>query len=184
MAEVLFITPEEITATTILGGSVDPDRYVMNIAFAQIDVIEPLLGTELFDKITADFIADTLSGDYLTLFNEYVKPITKHEALGKYIENGQLLVENGGIFKHVADNRESASESEVKNLASDYKHMAQMYIKRFEKWICKHQLTEYKRYQDDVNAQNVDVKGGFYFGKNYDRLKSIDDYIADDLLNE
>jgi len=44
--------------------------------------------------------------------------------------------------------------------------MAQMYIGRLKKWICKNvsSIPEYKRYQDSVNAQNVEVKAGWYFG--------------------
>lgn len=163
MAETLFITPSEITGTTILGGNVDPDRYLFNIADVQISVIEPLLGTELYDKIVADFKADTLTGLYETLFNEYVKPITKHEALAEYIEISPFLVENGGTFKHNAENREQLTRNEIELLAGKYHSLAQMYIKRFEKWICKNTIAEYKRYQDDVNAQKVQTSTGMYF---------------------
>ena len=163
MAEVLFITPAEVTGTTILGGNVDPDKYLFNIANVQISVIEPLLGTELYDKIVADFTADTLAGDYLTMFEDYIKPITKHEALAEYIEISPFLLENGGAFKHSADNREQLTRSEIEILAEKYHGLAQMYTKRFEKWICKNTITEYKRYQDEVNAQKIQLTGGLYF---------------------
>lgn len=42
-----------------------------------------------------------------------------------------------------------------------------MYIQRFNKWICKNTITEYKTYQDEVNAdKNMKVRSGWYFGKN------------------
>lgn len=164
MAETLFISPEEITATTVMGGNIDPDRYVMNIAFVQVTVIEPLLGTDLYDKITSDYENDSLTGDYLKLFNDYVKPITKNQAVGEYIEVSSFLVENGGTFKHSAENREQPTRAEIEILAGKYKGMAQMYIGRFNKWICKNSLTEYKRYQDEVNAQKVQSVGGLFFG--------------------
>ena len=152
-----------MTATTILGGNVDPDKYIANIAMAQISVIEPLLGTELYDKITSDFEGNTLAGLYSTLFTEFVKPITKHEALAEYIEVSPFLLENGGAFKHAADNREAMTPAEIEILAGKYHGLAQMYIKRFEKWICKNTITEYKHYQDEVNAQKIQVQGGLYF---------------------
>jgi hypothetical protein len=175
MAEVLFITPADITATTILGGNVDPDKYIVNIAFAQLSVIEPLLGTELYDKILADFVADTLTGDYETLFTEYVQPITKHEALAEYIEVSPFMIDNGGAYKHTAENREVLSKDDLYTLSAKYHNLAQLYIGRFNKWICKNMLTEYKRYQDDVNAQNVEVKSGWYFGSN-----QVDDWRIQD----
>ena len=79
MAEFLFITPEELKSTTILGGNVDPDKFLFSIANTQIITIEPLLGSILYDKIKAEAAADPvgLTGKYLTLYNEFVKPITK-----------------------------------------------------------------------------------------------------------
>jgi hypothetical protein len=41
-----------------------------------------------------------------------------------------------------------------------------MYVQRFNKWICKNVITEYKTYQDEVNAnQNISLTAGWYFGK-------------------
>jgi hypothetical protein len=163
MAETLFITPAEITGTTIMGGNVDPDRYITNIAFVQISVIEPLLGTELYDKIIADFEAETLVDLYLTLFDDFVKPITKHTAIAEYIEISPFLVENGGAFKHTADGREALTRQEIEILSGKYRAMAQMYVQRFNKWICHNTIPEYKRWQDAVNAQKIDVNSGLFF---------------------
>jgi len=166
MAEFLFITPEEMTSTTIMGGNVDIDKYFFCIADTQISVIEPLLGTILYDKILAEAEADTLSGLYLTLYNEYVKPITKHEATAKYIEISSYTLNNGGLYKHQADNAEVVDKDEAQFLAQKYSAMAQMFVQRFEKWICKNNLTEYKKYQDEVSAMDIKLTAGWYFGGN------------------
>ena len=55
MAELLLVKPEEITSTTIMGGDVDLDKYTYTIYNTQIMVLEPLLGTQLYDKIKTDF---------------------------------------------------------------------------------------------------------------------------------
>ena len=164
MAEYLFIQPEEIVSTTVMGGNVDLDKYVFCIADTQLSVIEPLLGTELYDKILSDAENDTLAGLYLTLYTEYVKPITKNEATSKYIEISPYSLTNGGLFKHQPDNAEIASVAEVNFLAEKYAAMAQMYVQRFEKWICKNTIPEYKRAQDDVNAMDIKLTNGLYFG--------------------
>lgn len=165
MAELLFIQPSELTKTTILGGNVDPDKYKFCILNAQISVIEPLLGTELYDKIVTDVTADTIIGDYSTLYTEYIKPITKNEALAMYLEIASYTVNNGGIFKHAPEGAEIVDKEEAQYLAGKYHTLAQMYIKRFEKWICKNTLTEYKHYQDEVNAsRNVKLTSGWYLG--------------------
>ena len=130
MATKLFISPQQIKQTTIMGGNVDVDKFNFCIESTQIQVIEPLLGTELFDKIVTDFTADTLSGLYLELFNKFVFPITKHESTAKYINIAQYNVTNGGIFKHSPENSEVVDAQEVKTVADDYSNNAQMYIQK------------------------------------------------------
>ena len=164
----LFVTGQDIANTTILGGNVDRDKYLFCIENVQISVIEPLLGTELYDKIDDDWKNDTLSGDYLTLFEEFVQPITKNEALAQYVNIAQVTVANGGMFKHAPDNAEAMTKDEVQSVAQVYHAQAQLYVKRFNKWIYKNPLDEYKRCQDDVNAQNVGLTAGWYFG-NYSK---------------
>lgn len=165
MAELLFIQPSEITKTTILGGNVDIDKYQFCIVNAQISVIEPLLGSELYDKIISDIEGETLTGLYATLYNEFIKPITKNEALADYIEMASYTLDNGGLFKHQPDNAEIVDKEEAQFLAGKYHNLAQMYVQRFNKWICKNKLTEYKYSQDEVNAQKIKVTSGWYFGK-------------------
>lgn len=166
MADFLFIQPSEIASTTIMGGSVDTDKYLFSIADTQISVIEPLLGSELYDVILAGAIADNLTGLYSTLYTEFVKPITKHEATAKYIEIASYTLANGGLFRHAPEGSETVDKEEAQFLAQKYSAMAQMYVQRFDKWICKNNLTEYKRSQDEVDAQDIKLTGGWYFGGN------------------
>ena len=162
MAELLFITPDELSKTTIMGGNVDIDKYTFSILNVQISVIERLLGTLLYDKIISDIENNTLSGLYLTLYNEFVKPITKYEACAEYIEVASLMLNNGGLYKHTADNAEQATKDETHALSLKYHGLADMYVIRFEKWICKNHIEEYKCYQDEVNAGKIKNTSGWY----------------------
>jgi hypothetical protein len=153
MAELLFITPQEMTASTILSGNIDVDKMTPCIANVQLTVIEPLLGTLLYDKIVSDIEGTGLTDKYLTLYNDFIKPITKNESVAQYIEIASYMIDNGGIYKHTAEGKEVVSLSEAKGIAGIYKSLAQTYIQRFQKWICKNNLTEYKTFQDEVNAK-------------------------------
>jgi hypothetical protein len=152
MAEFLFQTPQEIQSTTIMGGNVDPDKYLFCIANVQLTIVEPLLGTLLYDKIYAEAESGTLTGLYLQLYNDFIKPIVKNSAVSEYLTIASYMVQNGGIFKHTGDNIEVVDKQETQFLAQKYNAYAQVYVQRFEKWICKNHLTEYKCYQDEVNA--------------------------------
>jgi len=161
MAELLFITPEELTKSTILSGNTDTDKYLFCILDAQISVIEPLLGSLLYDKIKSDIEGVGLAGLYLELHTDFVKPITKNEAIAQYIEIASYMVDNGGIYKHTGDKIEVVDKNEAQYLAGKYHNLAQMYIGRFNKWICKNTIEEYKVCQDEVNAQKVKTSFGW-----------------------
>ena len=163
MAELLFIQPSEIAKTTVLGGNVDVDKYQFCVLNTQISVIEPLLGSELYDYIVTNYL--TLTGLYLTLYTEFVKPITKNEALAEYIEISSYTLDNAGLFKHSPDNAEVVDKEEAQFLAGKYHALAQMYVQRFNKWICNNDITEYKISQDEVNAQSIKVTSGWFLGK-------------------
>lgn len=165
MATLLFISPEELVSTTIIGGNVDQDKFKMNIENVMVTVIEPLLGTELYDKIVTDVTAGTTAGLYLTLFNDYIKPITKNQACAEYVTVSGFMITNGGAFKHSPENSELMDKDEKALISTIYSSKADTYIQRFEKWICKNPLTEYKTSQDEVNAsKDISLTAGWYFG--------------------
>lgn len=162
MAELLFITPQEMTSSTILSGNTDTDKYLFCILNTQLTTIEPLLGTELYEKIKSDIEGAGLTGKYLELYTDFIKPITKNEALAQYIEIASYMVDNGGIYKHTGDNLEVVDKQEVQFLAGKYKALAQMYVIRFNKWIGLNVIPEYKTGQNKVNAlKDIDLTCGW-----------------------
>ena len=170
MAEILLVTPQEITNTSILGGNVDVDKYAFCIANTQVTVLEPLLGSILYDKIKGDFQNNTLTGNYQIIYNEFVKPILKNKAIAEYIEISSYTLANGGLFKHSPDNAEIVDKEEAQFLSGKYDGLAQMYILRFQKWICKNYIAEYKKSQDEVNARgSLNTTFGWKLGKLKDK---------------
>jgi len=74
------------------------------------------------------------------------------------------MIANGGAFKHAPENAELMDKDDIMLLSQKYSAIADMYVLRFNKWICKNPLTEYKTCQAEVDAQNIQLKGGWYFG--------------------
>ena len=162
MAEFLFITPEELIQGTIIGGNVDVDKYITSVANAQVMVIEPLLGSDLYDKIKTDAQSSSLVGLYSELYTEFIKPITKAEATAEYIEICSYMLDNGGLYKHQGSNAEIVDKEEAQYLAGKYHAMAQMYVQRFENWICKNPITEYNSNNSgEVSPQKVKLTAGW-----------------------
>jgi|TARA_R110000851_G_scaffold274870_3_gene427442 hypothetical protein len=167
MAILLFVTPLELTQGTMIGGNVDVSKYSPVMENVQDKVIQEMLGTELYDKIIADKIAGNLTGLYLTIFDDFVKPITKFETCADYITLSPYVVNNAGLFKNQPD-KAIQLESKEKEQASQWHHsIAEMHKNRFIKWINLNMtnVPEYLTIQDDVDASTTqDLKAGWYFG--------------------
>ena len=84
MAQALLITDADLVKFTATNGNVDVDKFVQFIKIAQDIHIQNYLGTKLLEKIEADIIAGTLSGNYLNLVTTYVKPMLIHWAMFEY----------------------------------------------------------------------------------------------------
>ena len=113
MATALFISRTDLVKNSIIDGNVDTDKFIQFIKIAQQIQVQNYLGTDLYNKISADIIADTLSGDYLDLVNDYIQPMLIWYAQVEYLPYAAYQVKNGGVFKHTSENAESVSKSEV-----------------------------------------------------------------------
>jgi hypothetical protein len=166
MAIFLFTSQSELTSQTILGANVDPNRYIFSIEKVQLVSVQPLLGSELYDLIYAGAEANTLTGDYLTIYNDYVKPIIKNLALAEYVSISNMRMANGGIFKRSPEGSEIVEKDEIDFFAQKYLSVAQFHIDNFVKFMSNNSIPEYKSSQTYINAeQNIDVFGGWFFGE-------------------
>lgn len=190
MARLIFITPQEMSQTTIMGGNVDVDKYINCIDEVQIRIIKRLLGGELYDKLITDLTpseflvedgneqninngnnliiatlhTENLIEPYRSLFFDYVKPITKYESLASYIEISVFVLSNRGLTKPTSENNSSPTIKEIEWLSEKQSSKAQTYVNEFEKWISQNKINipEYKTNQEGVNAEQINTNNGWY----------------------
>lgn len=135
MATALFISRTDLVKNSIIDGNVDTDKFIQFIKIAQEIEVQNYLGTDLYNKISADIIAGTLSGDYLDLVNDYVQPMLIWWAQVNYIPYAAYTIKGGGIYKHTSENAESASRSEVDYLVQKARNTAEYYTRRFVEYM-------------------------------------------------
>ena len=138
MATALFISRTDLVKNSIIDGNVDTDKFIQFIKISQEIHIQNYLGGKLYDKISADIVAGTLSGNYLTLVTEYVQPMLIHYAMVDYLPFAAYQVKNGGVFKHNSENAQTASKDEVDFLVSKQRDFAEYYCRRFIDYMCFH----------------------------------------------
>jgi len=144
--ETILLNDNEITENTLLGGNIDVDRYKFCIIDAQISKLEETLGETLYEKLKDDFENNDLAGNYLTLYNKYVKPFLIHQSTLEYLKVGAYQVSNGGIYRHAPSNGTAVDKSEIDFLVENQRAKAEMYCQRMEKWLSLNLIPEYYAY--------------------------------------
>ena len=129
MATALFITRTDLVKNTILDGNVDTDKFIQFIKIAQQIDIRNYLGSDLYNKISADIVAGNLADPYLALLNDYIQPMLIHYAMVQYLPFVAYQIKSGGISKHQSENAESVSKSEVDYLVQKERDFAEYYTK-------------------------------------------------------
>ena len=151
MAEALLITRDDLVRFTSVNGNVDTDKFIQYIKIAQDIHIQNYLGTELLNKIKADIIASTLSGDYLSLVETYVKPMLIHWAMVEYLPFAAYTIANKGVYKHSSENAENVGKDEVDFLLEKERKIAQHYTQRFIDYMSFNQQL-FPEYNDNSNG--------------------------------
>ena len=131
MATALFIKREDLVRNSILDGNVDTDKFIQFIKIAQQMHIQNYLGTDLYNKISADIIAATLSGDYLNLVQDYIQPMLIHFAMVDYLPFASYELRNGGLFRHRSEKADNPTKEEVDFLTQKHRNFADFYTRRF-----------------------------------------------------
>lgn len=157
MATALFIKRADLVRNSILDGNVDTDKFIQFIKIAQEIHIRNYTGTDLYNKISADIIAGTLSGDYLELVNTYIQPMLIHFAMVDYLPFAAYQVKNGGVYKHVSENGESVDKGEIDYLVNKQRDFAEYYTRRFIDYMNFNESSfpEYRsNTNDDIHPDN------------------------------
>jgi len=151
MAQAIFITTDDLKRFTALNGNIDSDKFVQFVKVAQDIHIQNYLGTDLFNKIASDIVASTLSGNYLSLNTNYIKPMLLHYALVEYLPWAAYTISNKGVFKHSAETSETVDSSEVNFLMEKARQTAEHYKQRFVDYMIYNQ-SSFPEYTSNSNG--------------------------------
>ncbi len=133
--EALFITRDDLVRYTAVNGNVDTDKFIQFVKIAQDIHIQNYLGSKLFQKLQADIVAGTLTGNYQSLVVTYVKPMLIHWAMVEYLPFAAYTIANKGVYKHSSENAENVDKNEVDYLLEKERSIAQHYTERFIEYM-------------------------------------------------
>lgn len=163
--EALLITRKDLVKYTAVNGNVDTDKFIQFIKIAQDIHIQNYLGSKLLNKIKSEIVANTLSGNYLSLLETYVKPMLIHWAMVEYLPFAAYTIANKGVYKHGSENSENVEKNEVDFLVEKQRQIAEHYTERFISYMSFNQsnFPEYNTNSNgDVYPDSDSIFGGWY----------------------
>ncbi len=164
MSKALFITRQDISVFTAANGSIDNDKLLPFINQAQNIHIQNYLGTDLYNKIQADIVASSLTGNYLTLVNDYIKDMLLHWSMVEYLPYAGINIANGGIYTKNPENSTALTKEHVDSLIERSRTTAQFYTNRFIDYMSFNQtlFPEYNsNSNDDISPDTTADFGGW-----------------------
>jgi hypothetical protein len=120
-----FINIDHIIAYSSFDGAIDNDSISPNIDQAQINEIERVLGTPLYDKINIDLNAGTpLTGNYLTIFDKYILRLQVYYTCFYYLSLTVPKISQNGAYFVTPDKTQTLTLDELERMAARYEKLA------------------------------------------------------------
>lgn len=133
MTVKLLISEEQVKELTGINEAVDVRLLRPYIKTSQEMRIQPILGTDLYNKILTD--RDTLTGAYATLYTTHVQPTLSWYAVVDALPTIYKRVGNGGVFQNSPQNATVVSDSQFNITYQDYLGKAEFYAQRMSDYL-------------------------------------------------
>lgn len=153
MARAQFISRETLVKRTKIGGATDQDKFAENIQYAQDIKLRALIGGDLLDKLKADVIASTLTGNYLSLVQNQITDYLVYAVASDYIILSPFDINNGGANQYQPDNGNSLNQTEVDRVSTLTENKAEAYGQLLITYLDDNSslFPEYKKTGSDSN---------------------------------
>lgn len=120
----LIVTIDDISRLSGFDGNIDNDSINPFIFMAQNSEIKRILGSELYNKIVSDYENNTLAGDYLAIYNDYIATILAYFTCSFYLQLGVPKVSQNGVYLVTPEKTEQIFDDKTSKMASKYEKLA------------------------------------------------------------
>lgn len=141
MSVALFITEQFIKENTAIDGNVDSKYLEVSINDAQRIHILPILGTGLYNEVSAQILAANVSGPNQTLLNNYIQDALKYWVLYEGIDQLHFKITNKGVMTKSSDNSQPIEQLDVIRLMDRNKERAEYFSQRLTEFLIANIIT-------------------------------------------
>lgn len=173
MTSTLLTNMDDILHYATVNGSIDEYKINPVILSAQILYIEPILGSDLYEKIInlieTDNINSSGSTNYKILLDNYIIPSLVFHVMELFVPLNSFQIDAAGVMQFSASNADASSASDIDRQASRYRIIGAKFDSKLTKYLEKNSnlYIEYTNNQGLVDkTENTNRAAGWYLGLN------------------
>lgn len=136
MAEVLFISDVYVKKFTHVNGAVDSNLIYPAVYLAQDKYLAPYLGTNLYETLKDKIANNTLSGNYATLVDDYVRRVVLWHTMVELLPFLTYKLDNGTLVQRTSEDAQPVSDRVFKDMLERAASNAQHYTGLMTDYIC------------------------------------------------
>lgn len=157
MAEVLFVNDVYIKKFTQVNGAVDSNILYPSVYLAQDKYLQPYLGTNLFEKLKDDVANNTLSGNYATLVDDYVRRVVLWWTMVEVMPFLTYKLDNGTLVQRTSEDAQPVSDRVFKDMLERASNNANYYTGLMVDFICSN-TSLFPEYNNNVFPQRAPIQ--------------------------
>lgn len=169
MAVAIWISTDYFKTVTHTSNDLDENKLQNSIKAVQDLYVQPVLGTDLYNKINSDITGSTLTGNYQTLVNTWVAPYLAWQTLGDAVKFWAVRIGNGGVFRRSGETSTALDQGEISALTNAAKQKAEFYKARLISYL-QHNNSLFPEYSsnsnEDISPRNHNHSSAIYLGTN------------------
>lgn len=166
----LYISSSVLKRDTALGSTVDDNLLQPYIQIAQDRWILPALGTKLDDYLKEQIAAESVTGNYATLLQEYIRPCLVQLAFAEVAYVVRLRFANNSVTVGNSEQGGSASMSDIRKVVEQSQEIGMFYRERLIEYL-RFNTSDFPQYTTNTGADLSPSARNYFGGLNvYPRL--------------
>ena len=141
MTKVLLISEDYVKTESALNDNVWGKFLLPAIREAQDINLTQIIGQSLLDEIYTRVTANTVTGDYKTLLEDYIQPYLLYQVQANIIPTLNVKLANIGTVLTNDEHVEKLSKSDVDNLMQNIQYRADWYCRRLQEYLLANKET-------------------------------------------
>jgi hypothetical protein len=155
MANTYLISTDQIKSSTYIDENVSDKMLKVSILDCQQQILEPLIGSSLYDHLIDGVTNATLDANHQELLVKYIWPVLQQGTIFKLAYNLLYRITNSSVVKDSNENSSAITTQEVNVLIKERELSMQYHIKKLTKHLIAYAGTKYPSYNAQVAIDGV-----------------------------